>query len=144
MAYTAELALFLLLIIPLVAAALIPLASKNQNLREGITLVAGVVLLANVIGLISMVSGGARPELHWVHLPVILPLSSSLSLWGQPLLRLPARSGLSTRSFRLAICAAIKRKTKHGFMPVSRLRFLARWESRPPPTLLRFSSSTKL
>ena len=64
MAYTAELALFLLLIIPLVAAALIPLASKNQNLREGITLVAGVVLLANVIGLISMVSGGARPELH--------------------------------------------------------------------------------
>ena len=64
MAYTAELALFLLLIIPLVAAALIPLASKNQNLREGITLVAGVALLANVIALISMVSGGARPELH--------------------------------------------------------------------------------
>ena len=64
MAYTAELALFLLLIIPLVAAALIPLAAKNANLREGITLVAGVALLANVIGLISMVSGGARPELH--------------------------------------------------------------------------------
>ena len=64
MAYTAELALFFLLIIPLVAAALIPLAAKNANLREGITLVAGVALLANVIGLISMVSGGARPELH--------------------------------------------------------------------------------
>jgi len=64
MAYTAELALFLLLIIPLVAAALIPLAAKNANIREGITLVAGVALLANVIGLISMVSAGARPELH--------------------------------------------------------------------------------
>jgi len=64
MSYTAELALFLLLIIPLVAAALIPLASKNPNIREGITLVAGIALLANVIGLIAMVSGGARPELH--------------------------------------------------------------------------------
>jgi len=64
MAYTAELALFLLLLIPLVAAALIPLVGKNQNIREGITLIAGVALLANVIGLISMVSGGARPELH--------------------------------------------------------------------------------
>jgi len=49
MAYTAELALFLLLIIPLVAAALIPIAGKNQNLREGITLIAGAALLANVI-----------------------------------------------------------------------------------------------
>ena len=64
MAYTAELALALLLIIPLVAAALIPLLRKNQNMREAVTLIAGVALLANVIGLISMVSGGARPELH--------------------------------------------------------------------------------
>ena len=64
MAYTAELALALLLIIPLVAAVLIPLLRKNQNMREAVTLIAGVALLANVIGLISMVSGGARPELH--------------------------------------------------------------------------------
>ena len=64
MAYTAELALALLLIIPLVAAAIIPFFGKSPNLREAVTLIAGVALLANVIGLISMVSSGARPELH--------------------------------------------------------------------------------
>jgi len=64
MSYTPELALFLLLIIPLLAAAIIPLVGKNENIREGVTLVAGIALLANVIGLIHMVSGGTRPELH--------------------------------------------------------------------------------
>ena len=38
MAYTAELALFLLLIIPLAAAALIPLVGSRPNVREGVTL----------------------------------------------------------------------------------------------------------
>jgi len=64
MAYTAELALFLLLIIPLAAAASIPLVGSRPNIREGVTFIAGVLLLLNVIGLISMVAGGARPELH--------------------------------------------------------------------------------
>ena len=64
MAYTAELALALLLIIPLAAAAIIPLVGSRPNMREGVTFVAGVLLLANVIGLISMVSAGQRPELH--------------------------------------------------------------------------------
>jgi len=63
MAYTPELALALLLIIPLIAAAIIPLVGKNENIREAVTLVAGFALLANVIGLISMVASGARPEL---------------------------------------------------------------------------------
>jgi len=64
MAYTAELALFLLLIIPLAAAAIIPLVGTKPNVREGVTFVAGVLLLLNVIGLISMVAAGDRPELH--------------------------------------------------------------------------------
>jgi len=45
MSYTSELALGLLLIIPLVAAALIYVFRKSPNIREGITLIAGVALL---------------------------------------------------------------------------------------------------
>ena len=63
MAYTAESALALLLIIPLIAAALIPLCRKNANLREGVTLVAGILLFVNVAHLVMMVAHGARPEL---------------------------------------------------------------------------------
>ena len=64
MSYTSELALALLLIIPLAAAAIIPLVGTKPNVREGVTFVAGVLLLLNVIGLISMVAAGDRPELH--------------------------------------------------------------------------------
>jgi len=64
MTYTPELALWLLLLIPLAAAALILLAGKSQNIREAVTLLAGVALLANVVYLVQLVSGGARPELH--------------------------------------------------------------------------------
>ena len=63
MKYDAQLALTLLLVIPLIAAALIPLARKQPNIREAITLVASLALLANVIGLVGMVAQGARPEL---------------------------------------------------------------------------------
>jgi len=51
-------------IIPLAAAAIIPLVGTKPNVREGVTFVAGVLLLLNVIGLISMVAAGDRPELH--------------------------------------------------------------------------------
>jgi len=64
MTYTPELALALLLIIPLIAAALIPLVKFSENIRESVTLIAGVALLANVIYLIQIVAGGVRPELH--------------------------------------------------------------------------------
>ncbi len=64
MAYTAELALALLLIIPLIAAVLIPIVGKKPNIREAVTLIAAFALLANVIYLIQIVADGARPELH--------------------------------------------------------------------------------
>ena len=64
MAYTAELALALLLIIPLIAAVLIPIVGKKPNIREAVTLIAAFALLANVIYLVQIVAGGARPELH--------------------------------------------------------------------------------
>lgn len=63
MSFTPELALALLLIIPMVAAILIPLAGKQPNIRETITLAAGGALLATVIYLCKEVAAGGRPEL---------------------------------------------------------------------------------
>jgi len=62
--YTPEIAMWLLLLIPLAAAPLILLTGKSQNIREAVTLIAGVALLANVIYLIGLVASGTRPELH--------------------------------------------------------------------------------
>ena len=56
MSYTSELALALLLIIPLAAAGLIYLVRQMPNVREGVTLVAGVALLINVINLVMVVA----------------------------------------------------------------------------------------
>ena len=64
MSYTAETALLLTLIIPLIAAVLIPFFKNQPNIREGVTLVAGVLLLLNVIHLVMMVSSGLRPEMY--------------------------------------------------------------------------------
>ncbi len=64
MSYGPEMALALLLIIPLIASALIPLVGRNQNIREGVTLVAAFALLANVIYLIGLVAEGQRPTLQ--------------------------------------------------------------------------------
>ena len=49
MAYSPEFAMILLLLIPLVAAVIIPIVGgKAQNAREAVTFIAGVLLLANV------------------------------------------------------------------------------------------------
>ena len=63
MSYGPEMALWLLLIIPMLAVVLIPLAGKSPNIREGITFVAGAALLANVIYLVRLVGLGDRPEI---------------------------------------------------------------------------------
>lgn len=51
------------LLLPLVGALGISLAGRTPNLREGITLLTAVALLACVGGLLAPVLGGARPEL---------------------------------------------------------------------------------
>lgn len=63
MSYGPEMAIALLMLIPLAAALLIPIVGRSPNLREGVTFVAGLLLLANVIYLCGLVAGGARPEL---------------------------------------------------------------------------------
>ncbi|WP_416878642.1 proton-conducting transporter membrane subunit [Litorimonas sp.] len=64
MVLTPEFALLLLLLIPLAAAVLIPLAGKAPNIREAITFVAGFALLGVVIYLCREVASGGRPELY--------------------------------------------------------------------------------
>ncbi len=65
---TAELALILIMVIPLVAAVLIWQAGKWPNIREAISIIAGVVLLAVVIWLIRYIglSPDNRPELFLI------------------------------------------------------------------------------
>lgn len=63
MSYGPEMAIALLMLIPLAAAVLIPIFGRSPNLREGVTFVAGLLLLANVIYLCGLVASGARPEL---------------------------------------------------------------------------------
>ncbi|HUE44635.1 MAG TPA: proton-conducting transporter membrane subunit, partial [Aestuariivirgaceae bacterium] len=60
---TVELALWLFLALPVAATVLIGLASRHPNLRETITLTAGVALLANVVWLSSAVLGGETGDL---------------------------------------------------------------------------------
>ncbi|MDC0880327.1 proton-conducting transporter membrane subunit [Hellea sp.] len=64
MEFTNELALLLLLLIPLIAGVLIPFFSDRPNFREAITFLAGILLLFDVIYLLSVISSGVKPELH--------------------------------------------------------------------------------
>ena len=64
MEFTNELALLLLLLIPLIAGVLIPFFSDRPNFREAITFLAGILLLFDVIYLLSVISSGIKPELH--------------------------------------------------------------------------------
>ena len=63
MTYTAEMALALTLLIPLIAAPLILLCRNMSNIREGVTLISSLLLLGNVANLVVTVAGGARPVL---------------------------------------------------------------------------------
>jgi len=64
MSYGPEMALALMMLIPLAAAVIIPLiGAKSPNVREGVTFVAALLLLANVIYLCGIVAGGSRPEI---------------------------------------------------------------------------------
>jgi multicomponent Na+:H+ antiporter subunit D len=58
-----EQAIALALVVPAAGAALIALARRAPNWREAVTLVTALALLACVLSLLPVVSGGARPAL---------------------------------------------------------------------------------
>jgi multicomponent Na+:H+ antiporter subunit D len=55
--------ILLALLIPTIGAILIALTGRNNNLREGVTLVTAVLLFLNVLQLLPLVREGIRPEL---------------------------------------------------------------------------------
>ena len=71
---TVELALWLCLALPIAATVLIGFAGRHPNLRETVTLVAGVALLANVVWLSGAVLDGAPGDL------VIAPILPDIDL----------------------------------------------------------------
>ncbi len=54
----------LALIVPTITAVLIPLFSRQPNLREGVTLAGTFVLFVTVLELLALVLSGERPALH--------------------------------------------------------------------------------
>lgn len=58
-----QMALALLIVIPLIAAAIIPFLGKIPNLREAVTFIAGLLLLGVTLYLCGLVANGLRPEL---------------------------------------------------------------------------------
>jgi len=65
---TAQLALILILLIPAAAAVLIPVVGNKPNVREAVSIVAGVLLLGVVVWLVRYVglSPDNRPELFLI------------------------------------------------------------------------------
>jgi len=71
---SSEIALLLILIIPLSGAVLIALSGAYPNVREGITLVTSVLLALTVYSLVPKVLAGARPALELVEIIPGTPL----------------------------------------------------------------------
>jgi len=82
MSWTPELGLSLLLILPGLGFAGIVLASKAPNIRDGINLLMGALLLANVVALVNVVGTGARPSLMLTDLGGGLALQFTLEPLG--------------------------------------------------------------
>jgi len=59
-----QMLMILALLIPTVAAFIIPVVGKVPNLREAVSFIAGAALLAVVVLLIQRVGAGERPELY--------------------------------------------------------------------------------
>lgn len=72
---SAGLAIPLALAVPIFGCLLIWLADKSPNLREGVTLVTGGLLLFLVITIFTAVSDGGRPEYHFIDVIDGLPIA---------------------------------------------------------------------
>jgi multicomponent Na+:H+ antiporter subunit D len=82
MSWTPELGLWLLLAVPLAGSAGVVALSRWPNLREAVTLLTGVVLLANVTALVLAVNDGALPAITLLGFSGGLTLSFSLEPLG--------------------------------------------------------------
>jgi len=75
-------AILLALAVPLAGAALIALARRAPNVREGATLATGAALFATVVSLVPRVQGGERPALSLVEMLPGMPIAFSVEPLG--------------------------------------------------------------
>lgn len=75
-------AILLALAVPLAGAALIALARRAPNVREGATLATGAALFATVVSLVPHVQGGERPALSLVEMLPGMPIAFSVEPLG--------------------------------------------------------------
>ncbi len=80
--WTPELGLILLLAIPLTGSIGVLAFSRWPNLREAVTLLTGIVLLANVTALVMAVDTGARPTINLMNVASGLTLNFTLEPLG--------------------------------------------------------------
>jgi len=137
---TPQIALALLLIIPLTAAALIPLFGKSPNVREGITFVAGLALLATVIYLCIDVSQGGRPELHFGSFAGQFDFTLKLEPLGATFAAIASSLWIVNSMFTLGYMRGNKEKNQTRFFAFVVQR---RWALRPPLTSSHSSFSMK-
>ena len=90
--WTPKLALVLSLIIPMLGAVLIVLADKSPNRREFVTLATAVLLFLDILYLLFVVIGGARPSVDV--LQVIPPLTLAFQIEPLGMLFAVVASGL--------------------------------------------------
>ncbi|MBL1431314.1 MAG: monovalent cation/H+ antiporter subunit D family protein [Robiginitomaculum sp.] len=82
MTWTPEIGLVLLLLIPAFGCVGILMSGKSPNIRDGVNLIMGATLLANVIALVIAVGQGARPTWLLVDIGGGLELSFTLEPLG--------------------------------------------------------------
>jgi len=75
-------AILLALAVPLAGAALIALARRAPNVREGVTLATGAALFATVASLVPHVQGGGRPALSLFEMLPGVPIAFSVEPLG--------------------------------------------------------------
>ncbi len=82
MPFSLETLILIAISAPLICAGLLPLFRRQPNLREGVTLVTGLIACTIAIALFAPVLAGERPEVHLLSIAPGLSLSFKLEPLG--------------------------------------------------------------
>ena len=115
MSFTAENSLLLTLIIPTIAALLIPLFRSRPNIREAVSLIAAILLTINVAHLLVWVSHGARPEILFGTFAGNFELKFSLEPLGATFMAIASSLWIINSLFTLGYMRGNKEKNQTRF-----------------------------
>ena len=82
MSFSGEQLIVLAILLPLIAAVLIVFTGKQPNLREVVSLVASLGLLATVLSLLPIVLAGEQPSVKLLEIASGLPVKFDLEPLG--------------------------------------------------------------